>query len=170
VSKIYCSVLADYISEEIKFRAEELKDKINSSSGRAKQKAINALGVIYARNGLFDDAIDVLAPLASGSNVYSPSVLNLANLYYLTGKTELAVSYYKKASETMKNPAAAFLGLAMAEYKLGNSEAAEKAYSEFSVLAPDKAAKYEYLSGSRTELTRASSGLNNSDVLWVDEK
>jgi len=170
VSKVYCSVLADYISEEIKFRAEELKDKINSSSGRAKQKAINALGVLYARNGLFDDAIGVLAPLASGSNVYSPSVLNLANLYYLTGKTELAVSYYKKASETMKNPAAAFLGLAMAEYRLGNSDAAEKAYSEFSVLAPDKAEKYAYLNGSGSELTRASSGLNNSDVLWVDEK
>jgi len=169
VANSYENELISFIQEEIELRVMELEDEIHGSSGRTYQKAVNALGVLYARNGMYDKAIETIKPLSDGNNVYLPSVLNIANLYYLTENLELAVRYYKAAADSLNNPAPSYLGLAMAEYKLGNLTEAENAYSTFAVMMPEKAEKYAFLAGSQSGDSRASSALGSTEVLWEDE-
>jgi len=170
VSEAFGNVLTTFIAREIRFRVMELEEEINNSSGRDRQKKRNSLGVLYARNGMYDDAIRTIRPVATGRDIYLPAVLNLANLYYLTDNLELAVQYYRSAAESLINPKAAYLGLAMVENKRGNTVAASEAYYEFAALAPERAEKYAFLAGSQTDVTRASSAFGNSKVLWEDEE
>jgi tetratricopeptide (TPR) repeat protein len=170
VSIAYTNELENFIADEIRFRVTELENEIRVSSGRNRQRKINSLGILYARNGMYNDAISTLRPLTEGNNAYLPAVLNLANIHYLTGSLDLAVRNYRRAAESMRNPAAAYLGLAMAENKLGNSEAAGKAYNEFAALAPGRAEEYAFLAESRNDVPRSSSAFGDSRVLWEDEE
>ncbi len=170
ISADYGELLNRFITQEIRFRVLELEEEIRSSSGRQKQRHSNSLGVLYARNGLYDDAIKVLKPFVDGSGAFPAAQLNIANLYYLTGELSLAARYYRSAADALSNPASAHLGLAMVENKLGNIDAASSAYREFTKHAPHMAERYAYLSGNNSEMARASQAAAGERILWEIEE
>lgn len=162
----YDSTVTAYVEREIRYKVMELRDEIESSTGLVRTKRINSLGVLYARNGLYTDAIRTLKTLVDGRNPYVPAQLNMANIYYLTNKIDEAAVLYRRVADVMPNSAPAYLGLALVENQRGNMTAKEEAYKEFLALAPEKAKRYAYLTESDNSAQRASSRESKGSPLW----
>jgi len=170
VSSAFDKMITSYVQKEIRFRTMELEEEINESAGLARMKKVNSLGVLFARNGLYTDALRTLGPLVEGRNPYKPALLNMANLYYLTDKIDEAADLYRRSAELMPESAPALLGLALVEKKRGNTAAKEAAYRQLLAIAPEKAQKYAYLAEPESSTGRASGQSGKESLLWEDSE
>lgn len=94
--------------------------------------AYNRLGILYAKEQKFDEAIECFEIAQSLDN--NPSSLHNVGLIYLeTGAYEKAAMAFEQAIELENNVPARFIALAKAKEKLGQTKAAvdalERAYS-----------------------------------------
>jgi len=157
----YTATLENYINRAIYDREQELLSQIRSRSDNSR--SINALGVLYARYGLYDKAKVQFERVA---DAYQPARINLGNIYYLNEEWNRALSYYNLALETNPEDTHALLGAARAGYKLENYNASGIAYRNLEKLDPELAVRYSYLgSGSGTDTARAASSRDDS-VFW----
>lgn len=166
LNSVYDRTVTAYIEKEIRYKVMELREEIASSTGLVRTKRINSLGVLFARNGLYTDAIGTLKTIVDGRNPYTPAQLNMANIYYLINKVDEAAELYRRVADVMPNSAPAYLGLALVENQRGNIAAKEEAYTEFLALAPEKAKKYAYLAEPTTTSQRASSRDEKGMPIW----
>ena len=93
--------------------------------------AYNRLGILYAKDKKFDEAIECFEIAESLDNNAS-SLHNVGLIYLETGSYEKAVMALKRAIELEGDVAARYIALAKAEEKLGNKKSAlenlEQAY------------------------------------------
>jgi tetratricopeptide (TPR) repeat protein len=61
-------------------------------------KTLNRIGMLYIRYGLHEQAKQTFQSILT-RNDYLPSIINLANLYFLDNNYEKAFQYYRKAEE-----------------------------------------------------------------------
>ncbi len=79
--------------------------------------ALNQLGIIYGKFGLYDDAIKIFEE-AKKINAENPEAYcNLGNIYYLQEKFDLATTQYKLSLELDPNNAKAHINLSLVYFK-----------------------------------------------------
>lgn len=155
-----------FVGQEISNKVAELQAKVRSSSN--SPKALNDLGVLYARYGLRDNAerqFEMILRLTD----YMPAMVNLGNIKYLKSDFEAAAEYFGQAYKKDPNNSAALLGLARANQRSENYGAVKKYYGELKKADPSLAQQFAYLDLRGEEATRAAE-ISKADevIVWSE--
>jgi hypothetical protein len=164
VSLAFENAIGRFITREIGPRVEKLLSDIKVSGGTPKQ--YNALGILYARNGLLKEA---RAAFERAPN-YIPSLINLGSIYFLERDYQSAVQYYEMALAIQPENKTALIGLARAKYELDFYEESDGLISRVRSIDPALADQYAYLS-SRIEgsTAREASASDKGQTIWSSE-
>jgi tetratricopeptide (TPR) repeat protein len=141
-----------------------------ASKSNSSPKALNSLGVLYARYDLSDKA-EAQFQAAIKSTEYLPALVNLGNLRFQAAQNDDALTFYQRAFKQAPHNPMVLLGLARANHELQNYGMVSKEYDELRNLAPGLADQFAYLRLQGEEATRAAAVSQASDVmLWEEEK
>jgi tetratricopeptide (TPR) repeat protein len=110
----YQSTLVTLVEREIAPQVEELEARI---ARRASPRLINRLGTLYARYGLYDQAIQAFQR-AAAERPYAPAFHNIANIYYLKEELPQALEYYQRTVSLRPEDPEGRLGLARTHFEL----------------------------------------------------
>ena len=156
------------ISREIGSRETELKATIRKNPNNTK--AINSLGILYARYDLADKAEAQFQSIVSkGENV--PALLNLGNLAFLKADYKKAQGFYERAYRQSPHNANVLLCMARVNHAQQNYGSVKEYYQELQTVDPDMAAQFAYLDLQGAEATRAAEANHVlSTVVWEEEK
>lgn len=162
----YLEDAGKFVSEAIYPRVSELQSQEQSADD--PRKPLNALGVLYARYGQYDEARQQFEKLLQKED-YVPALLNMGNLAYLDGDKEGALQYYTRAEAKVPDSPSVLLAVARINHELENYGTAEKYYARLKAANPDLAAKFAYLDLKGDDGTRAAdaSGLRTA-VYWEE--
>jgi tetratricopeptide (TPR) repeat protein len=156
------------ILREISSRETELMAAASKSNNNPK--ALNSLGVLYARYDLSDKA-EAQFQAAIKSTEYLPALVNIGNLRFLANKNDDALAFYQRAYKQASHDPMVLLGLARANHELQNYGIVSKEYDELRSLAPGLADQFAYLRLQGEEATRAAAVSQASEVmLWEEDK
>lgn len=164
----YTAVLNQFIDREISPQVERLRERIAASGN--SPRLVNRLGILYARYGLYDEALRELLPLTRLARPHVPSLVNVGNVHYLREDLQTALRYYETAYRWQQDNPGILISLARAHFEHEEYAAAEERYRMAEVLDPDVAQQFSYIvsetSGSDTG--RASSS-RRPTVVWDEE-
>lgn len=167
------ALLPRFLAEHEKFVSREIfaqEAKLQADIKRQESpKAVNQLGVLYARYGLFEKAEREFQRILAKTE-YAPALLNLGNLSYARSDPAKALQFYERAYR--KDPTNAYVLLAMARvsHDMENYGQVKQMYGQLKTVDPDLANQYAYLDLRGEEATRAAdlSGVKES-IEWVTE-
>jgi hypothetical protein len=167
VAAAYRREVERFVDREIYPEVTRLQTDIQKSQGSAK--ALNKLGVLYARYDLLDRAEREF--LEAAKKEETPAVLsNLGNLRYLQKDLEGALGYYERASRVAPDDARLVASLARVHHELENYGMAQKAYERLRGMDPALAEKFAYLGLRGEEATRAADATGTRGViLWAED-
>jgi len=86
------------------------------------------IAIIYAKNGLYQDAIKAFKAIVNIDRRNSAALNNLGNAYYLLKSYDKAVEYYQESASLMPNNANILVNIAMSYYQQGNVKYATKVF------------------------------------------
>ena len=156
------------ISREIGSKETELKSTIRKNPDNAK--AVNSLGLLYARYDLSDKAEAQFKSIVT-KNEFVPALLNLGNIAYLKGDYKKAQGFYQRAFAKSPHNANVLLCMARVNHEQQNYGSVKDYYQELQSVAPDMAADFAYLDLQGTEATRAAEANHIlSVVVWEEAK
>ncbi len=160
----YSSRLETFIKRSIYSREQELLARIDADDD---VRAVNALGVLYARHGFLDKAAEQFERVAS----YSASArVNLGNIAYQRDDYRQALEHFQLARHMMPRNNTALLGIAMTRFQLNEYHAAAAAFNELAERDHTLAERYAWLAGVGAEETeRASAVGSRGRVVWDDQ-
>ena len=154
------------VNREIQDRVAELESRITGS--RSPERLINALGVLYARFGLYAQAEE---QFRRGIAANDPSLLvNLANTLMLQNRHDEAFEHLTMARTLAPGDPVVLVAVARAASELGNQTAVREAYQQLERLDPELAGRYLHLVGQSDEGARASSAFGLEDTLWAEDE
>jgi tetratricopeptide (TPR) repeat protein len=160
--------LAGFIDREIFNKESELKSTITRNPGSTR--AVNALGLLYARYGVSDKAEAQFSKVLDKAD-YVPSLVNMGNLYFMKQDYEKALSFYQRAFKQSPKDPIVLLCLARANHELQNYGEVKKLYQSLRSANPDLAGQFAYLDLQGDEATRAAEVSHVRDVvLWQEGK
>jgi WD40 repeat protein/tetratricopeptide (TPR) repeat protein len=165
VVKKYLDEVDRLIKHEIAAREEKLLSDIERSGD--DPDTVNRLGVLYARYGMEDRAIEQF-DRALRQNDYTPALMNMGNVYYLRRNYEKALTYYERAYQQQPENARVLLGLTRVYQKLGDDKAAEKTYSRLKRKDKALARQHDYLESASADGSRASRPGSEGKILWEE--
>lgn len=99
------------------------------------------LGLVYAENELYGDAVKEFNAIITAAPQNSDAYTNLGNIYLLTGKFDDALAIYKKAEAIAPDDAEIKVNLAITYYKKGMLKEAQTKFQEAAIINPS--VKYE---------------------------
>jgi hypothetical protein len=156
-----------FIDQEIAAKVASLKSQILKSED--PRKPTNALGVLYARYGQYDQAQQQFEKLLAKEE-YTPALLNMGNICYLNGDKEKALSYYNRAYAKDPHSPEVLLAVAKVNHDLENYYQVKKVYVELEERDPDLAQKFAYLDLKGEEATRAAEANGvKGVVIWEEQ-
>ena len=155
-----------FVSEALFSRVSELQSQIQTA--KDPRRPTNALGVLYARYGQYDQARIQFEKLLAAED-YVPALLNLGNLFSLENDKAKALEYYTRAQAIMPDSPSVLLAAARMNHELENYEAAEKIYFKLREKDPALAAKYAYLDLKGDEGTRAADVAALKETVYWEE-
>jgi len=130
---------------------------------------LNALGVLYARYGLCDEA-EARFQSAVEAGEYVPALVNLGNLRLLGNLPEEALGFYQRAAAVAPHDEKVLLGLARSHHELQDYELAKAEYDELKTRSARLAEQFSYL-GLPDEATPAAEANQAKHVMvWGEEK
>lgn len=153
-----------FIRREISDREANLIGAVKRSGGAAAD--VNALGVLYARYGLLDDARREFQKAAATG--HSAALVNLGNIHFLAKDYRNAAGAYRQVLDKSPKNMHALLGMAKAQFELENMGEARLLYGELRAMHPDLATRYTYLGGGAGETARAGAADYRGVVEWND--
>jgi tetratricopeptide (TPR) repeat protein len=164
-------VRAAFLREMEAFVDQELQtqvDRLETAPLRDARAGNNRLGVLYARYGRFDQAVQVLSKsLEQGE--YLPALVNLGNIKYLTEDWAGARAYYQRAAVIDPANALVHLGIARAAYEMEDYQTVDREYGSLLKLDPDLAARYRYLQSRASGAGRAAAAAGmKENVPWEE--
>lgn len=157
-----------YVEREIFPQASRIETQIAESVGNLKVRNINKLGILYARYGLEEKALDQFNKILLIQD-YIPAFINIGNIYFQDHKMDMALPYYEKALEIEPQNKKALLYTAMANHELENYTAAEDMYSRLKSVDAGFAKEFAYLNLSGEEGSRAADVNAAQTILWEEE-
>jgi len=153
---------------------EEYESSANNSNHK---KDFNQLGIVCAQYGRYDQAEDAfLSALSIDRNYLNPKI-NLGNVYFMRQDFQEALRSFHSAErylmDTGKVKSATYskvlLNISRSYYELENFDKATQYYDKLAEVDPDRADRFQYLSGSEPASRAADARLGN-DVLFADEE
>jgi len=160
---VYGRELTGFVTQEIQPLVKELKASI--ASARDKAPSTNKLGVLYARYGLADEALEQFNQ-ALRTREYVPAMINKANLMFLEGSSREAQTIYQRALVLQQDAPAALLGLARCYHALRNYARVAEPYEKLKKVNPALAAKYPYLDPGQAGSARAAQAGGSREMNW----
>lgn len=159
----YTRRLETFINRSIYTREQDLLARIR---GGDSLRAVNALGVLYARHGLYDKATEQFERIATRS---ASARVNLGNIAYTRSDFRGALEHFEQALRMDSGNKVALLGTAMARHQLQDYDAAAGAYDRLASLDGDLAERYEWLARSTGSDTARASGREATARITWDE-
>jgi tetratricopeptide (TPR) repeat protein len=160
--------LASLIDREISNREAELRSTITRNPGSTR--AVNALGLLYARYGINDKAEAQFSKVLDKTD-YVPALINMGNLFFLRQNYERALLFYTRAYKQAPKDPTVLLCMARANHELQNYGEVKKEFSTLRTINPDLASQFSYLDLQGDEATRAAEVSHARDiVLWQEGK
>lgn len=165
-------ITARYNAEMDRFIAREIHDRVLELQAKVRQsgndpRAINRLGVLYARFGKYKEAEEEFNKVLARTD-YVPSLINLGNIHFINGKMELARRDFQKVLELAPGNAIGLLGVAKASFELDDYEAVIASFEKLETQDPGLAEKYKYLVSRSDDTSRASAAVKEA-YEWEDE-
>jgi tetratricopeptide (TPR) repeat protein len=166
-------VVSEYLQEVVRFIDREIYPRVNKLEREIARtgsvRAMNNLGVLYARYGLHDEAEEQFQKVLR-TKEFVPSLINLGNIYYLKGDMNIASLYYDRAYRREPDNPKVLLCVARVNHELGNYDVAQSTYSKLERSDPELARQFAYLTMTGTESARAAEvGRLKERVVWDDE-
>jgi hypothetical protein len=163
----YLEVVIRYIDAQIYESVAKLNAEISRTDN--SPQALNKLGVLYARYGLYDKAVTRFQ-LALKRGEFVPALVNLGNISFHKQKYRDALAFYERACRVSPENPAVLLGLARANHELENYGVVKDAYGKLKVADAALAERFAYLDLRGTEGTRAAEVSGAKEVaIWVEE-
>ncbi len=162
-------------AEVVKFVDREIATEIASiqvrrDEDRDNPRWPNRLGILYARYGVDDRAIGYFEDALRLRGTYTPALVNLGNIRYLTGDVAAALRYYESAEARAPDDPDVLLNIARANHELENYGTARAAYARLQQVSPALANRFAYLDLRGAEAERAAqAGEVEGIILWSDE-
>ena len=164
----YTASLNQFIEREISTQVERLRERIAASGN--SPRLVNRLGILYARYGLYDEALNELLPLVRGNRPHAPSLVNIGNIYYLRDDSGTALEYYRRAYDLRQDDPGILISLARTHFEREEYAAAEERYRMAEVLAPELAQDFSYIvSETSSADTGRASSTRQTSVVWDEE-
>jgi len=166
VNKDYIAELDRFIRVQTDQRVANLQQEIRSSGDHPR--AVNKLGVLYARFGLIEDAEREFRKALSKGD-YVPSLINLGNVLYLKKDLPAALKYFSKANDRDPDNPIALLNIARINHEMENYGTVKQSYERLVIVAPQLAEEYKYLELRGDEAVRASDSIGTKEVMVWEE-
>lgn len=163
----YTARLDQFIEREIAPQVERLRERITASGN--SPRLVNRLGTLYARYGLYDEALAELLPLTRGSRPHIPSLVNVGNVYYLRDELDTALEYYQTAYSWRQDDPTVLLSLARTHFDREEYAVAEERYRMAEVLSPDTAESFSYIVSETSATGRAAAAGEQTAIMWDEE-
>ena len=166
VSARYGTEVTRFTERELAPREQPLLQRLERNS--LDQRALNRLGVLYARFGRFAQARSRFEE-AQTVSAYVPSILNLGNLALLQGNPASALEAFAAGLEAEPSNPAGLLGKARSQFELGEAAAARETFLELQRVSPAVAERYSFLGADDGGPGRASAAqAYPSDLFWSE--
>jgi tetratricopeptide (TPR) repeat protein len=164
VRAAFDNVVSLVIAKEVLPRAERMKVGFGSDGGTGRQR--NSLGILYARYGLYPEALAEFQAAAALGN--EATTINIGNIAFLMGDYQTASAWFEKAMEGNFSNTGAVIGLARSLYELDRYDEADRMFRRAVLLLPELADRYGYLSARLSgSASRASAVMDRSgDMMW----
>lgn len=159
----YESTLSRFITREIQQEVLKVQERIESSGGQPRD--VNKLGVLYARYGLYEEAVKQFEKL-TGQEEYPQALVNLGNISFLKEEYDKAQDWFSRASAHNPDNASILVGLARTNYEMENYDVVDSLYDKLLVLNPSAAEKYNYLVQDMSSENRAGIQDGFIDMIW----
>lgn len=158
--------VARFVEREIAGRVLKLRAEVQKEEGSAR--TVNALGALYAKNGLVDRARAEFEKVVAKEE-YVPALVNLGNLARLEKKNDSARDYYERAYKVSPGNPNALLALARINQEEENYGAVKKYYAALQAVDPALALRHSYLGIRGEEAAKAAeaSGLA-AEMAWAE--
>ena len=154
------------VAKEVAPRAERMRLAFGPGGGSGRQH--NSLGVLYARYGMYAEALaEFQAAAALG---FASAAVNIGNVAFLTGDYTTAAAWFDKAAADRPEDVAAIIGLARSLYELDRYDEADELFRKATNYMPELAERYGYLSARLSGSTaRASAVMDRGGGMLWDE-
>jgi len=160
--------IGTFITKETAERVAKLQADARKPQGATR--ALNSLGVLYARYGLYDKAKAQFESVLQNEESVA-ALVNLGNIHRAQNQPELALEYYNRAYKKSPANGSILLAEAMINQQLQNYGTAKKYYDELKATDPATADRYAYLGLKGEEGTKAAEALGIQNQLeWIEEK
>ena len=153
-----------FVRREIEEQVASLKNRISRSNNN--ERYINRLGVLYARYGLYEEAVEQFERI---SRNYVPAMTNLGNVHFQKGDFMEADRWYNRALDKDPENKTALLGSARANYEIENFGSVKILYKKLEETDSRLADRYAYLVSSSDDTGRASSAVFRESAVWEEE-
>ncbi len=158
--------LVRYVKKEIYSRESEIRARIEQ--GENNVRLLNTLAVLYARNGLYEEALAGFEEIAA-QHQYNPALTNMGNIYFIMSEYNKALGYFEEAAGADSRSAAALLGSARCHYELEDYDTVSRKYGELKTLNPDMAERFAYLDLGGDQADRANDALGMANIVAWEE-
>jgi tetratricopeptide (TPR) repeat protein len=154
------------VAKEVAPRAERMRLSFGADGGTGRQR--NSLGVLYARYGMYAEALAEFQ--AAASLGYQSASVNIGNVAFLTGDYKTAAAWFERAAKDRPEDVSAIIGLARSLYELDRYEEADEMFRRATDYMPELAERYGYLSAKLTGTTARASAVmdRGGGMLWDD--
>lgn len=154
-------LLAKYKDVTIKFLDGEMSEQLAALNKRVKDsnsdpKALNALGVFYAKYGRYPEAKAQFQNAAKKDAKYVSPLLNLGQIALFERRFEESNNYFTNAKNIDPKNSLAWLGIARANHEMENYGAVKTAMTELKKLDQALATEFAYLELKGDEAQRAA--------------
>lgn len=163
----YQKGLEKLIRREISSREEQLIETIRIS--QEKPEKVNALGILYARYGLYADAAEQFQSIIDRSS-YVPGYINLANVQYLLRNHERSLELFKTAYAMDPESTNALIGILCNGQALGDYTNSDRYFHALEALAPEKAARFSYLFRGGVGSRASETTIRLEEIGWAELK
>lgn len=165
--------MTQFLEEQIHFIDQEIYQLVSRLQAEIKKtqdgpRAMNKLGVLYAKYGLYDRAEKQFQQILTKSQ-YCPALVNLGNIRYAQGKMDEAGDYYTRAYKINPDNSIVLLCLARLNHDQENYGAVHKYYSKLQEIDADLASKFTYLDLRGQESARAADISGAKEVMVWSE-
>jgi tetratricopeptide (TPR) repeat protein len=162
---------------EVSFKPEILKSFIQPKINEAQQNINwygatdanqNKLGVVYARYGLYDEALNIFSNIVATSD-YVPSLMNLGSIYMLKSDYFRVLPFLERAKDKDPYNTKVLIALAKAQMSVENFGSAKSIYYTLEALNPSLAKEYTWfkLTGDAARAAAESSNMKNI-IVWAE--
>jgi tetratricopeptide (TPR) repeat protein len=165
----YKDVQIEFLDREMSEQLARLTKQVADT--KEDPKALNSLGVLYAKYGRYAEAKVHFAKASAKAKTYLSPLLNLGMIALV--EEDFAASsdyYYEQARKAEPKNTQALLGYARANHELENYGSVRLAFDELRKADPGLAAQFAYLDLRGDEAARAADISQAKEVtLWAEK-